>query len=76
MKSTASSVAEWRISPGAEPALQLALLAGRRLGVDELADAFLEAERGGLSVWTSSRGRSARVASWRHDVIRGLRTAF
>ena len=33
---------------GAEPPLQFALLAGRPLGVDEQAEAFLEAERGGL----------------------------
>ena len=33
---------------GVEPSLQLALLAGRPLGVDEQAEAFLEAERGGL----------------------------
>ena len=33
---------------GAEPPLQLALLAGRPLGVDEETEAFLEAEGGGL----------------------------
>ena len=33
---------------GAEPALELALLAGRPIGVDEEAEAFLEAEGGGL----------------------------
>jgi len=33
---------------GAQPPLELALLAGRPLGVDEEAEAFLEAEAGGL----------------------------
>ena len=33
---------------GAEPAVELALLAGRPLGVDEEAEAFLEGEGGGL----------------------------
>ena len=33
---------------GAKPAVELALLAGRPLGVDEEAEAFLEAEGGGL----------------------------
>ena len=38
---------------GAEPPLQLALFAGRPLGVDEQAEALLEAEGGGLA--SSSR---------------------
>ena len=33
---------------GAEPPLELALLAGRPFGVDEQAEAFLEGEGGGL----------------------------
>ena len=52
---------------GAEPPLELALLAGRPLGVDEEAEAFLEAEGGGLgpSGAAAGRRRPSRRASWR-----------
>ena len=45
---------------GAKPPLQLALLAGRPLGVDEQTEAFLEAESGGL-VGLERRARRSPV---------------
>ena len=47
---------------GAEPSLQLALLAGRPLGVDEQAEALLEAERGGLVGLESGCWQASAIA--------------
>ena len=78
MKSTASSVAEWRSFGGAKPPLQLALLAGRPLGVDEQTEAFLEAESGGLvglerrarfDAFEADRGRRVQLSA---DLQQGI----
>ena len=67
VKSTASSVAGWRSLAVRSRRSQLALLAGRPLGVDEQAEALLEAEGGGLVGLESGAGRRrpSRRASWR-----------